>query len=399
VLKADASEVARARCPSMTSLYSIACPSVGSTGNPYMCNLVCKDKRQASGSEHGHQCLRYHVCIGRHTLAELDVAEEAGSTTSATPHVMSGMDTPDPPAFLLGERDDQVPSTTLTSPQERGCKLARAPNTMMLSELKFKIDLLHKSQRRTHSVGGSPQAVSNQQPPLDARTGTIPDPPPGLLLPPPGLVSSNGFEEDVPPPPMPTVARAIAGNVHFPPPVASLGSRGHPRNCGKPCKYARRKGGCRNGFQCRDCHHCLWQRSAAEPPIQLIIEVPFGQDSEPPPISTGSEGHPISCGQACKYFRRKGGCRNGESCLDCHQCGWQRRALPKHITKLPSSFKAVNEGKGDVVSGGSGHCPSVGSIGHPFSCSGIGCKYIKKAKGCKDGQCCLRCHLCPWRRS
>lgn len=40
--------------------------------------------------------------------------------------------------------------------------------------------------------------------------------------------------------------------------------------------------------------------------------------------------------------------------------------------------------------------PSVGSVGHPTSC-GLPCKYAKKARGCKDGSLCERCHICPWK--
>jgi hypothetical protein len=41
--------------------------------------------------------------------------------------------------------------------------------------------------------------------------------------------------------------------------------------------------------------------------------------------------------------------------------------------------------------------PSVGSIGHPFSCNAP-CKYASKRLGCKDGSSCTRCHLCWWTR-
>jgi len=42
--------------------------------------------------------------------------------------------------------------------------------------------------------------------------------------------------------------------------------------------------------------------------------------------------------------------------------------------------------------------PSVGSVGHPHACAGLGCKFFNKARGCKDGQLCTRCHLCRWNR-
>eukprot|EP00931_Biecheleriopsis_adriatica_P066490 TRINITY_DN40833_c0_g1_i1.p1 TRINITY_DN40833_c0_g1~~TRINITY_DN40833_c0_g1_i1.p1 ORF type:complete len:901 (+),score=161.53 TRINITY_DN40833_c0_g1_i1:82-2784(+) len=37
---------------------------------------------------------------------------------------------------------------------------------------------------------------------------------------------------------------------------------------------------------------------------------------------------------------------------------------------------------------------SEGTIGHPHSCRGLGCKFALK-KGCKEGAACPRCHLCP----
>lgn len=39
--------------------------------------------------------------------------------------------------------------------------------------------------------------------------------------------------------------------------------------------------------------------------------------------------------------------------------------------------------------------PSVGSHRHPFMC-GDACKYVRKAKGCKDGSDCSYCHRCVW---
>lgn len=42
------------------------------------------------------------------------------------------------------------------------------------------------------------------------------------------------------------------------------------------------------------------------------------------------------------------------------------------------------------------NAPSKGSIGHPYCCAAA-CKYNKKARGCKDGPNCDRCHLCVFR--
>jgi len=40
--------------------------------------------------------------------------------------------------------------------------------------------------------------------------------------------------------------------------------------------------------------------------------------------------------------------------------------------------------------------PSIGSLNHPHYC-GQPCKYIKKARGCKDGINCFHCHICTWQ--
>lgn len=41
--------------------------------------------------------------------------------------------------------------------------------------------------------------------------------------------------------------------------------------------------------------------------------------------------------------------------------------------------------------------PSLGSVYHPHGCAQP-CKYFQKARGCKDGMNCTRCHLCIWVR-
>lgn len=97
--------------------------------------------------------------------------------------------------------------------------------------------------------------------------------------------------------------------------MPSKGSAGHPDGCGPACKYARRKNGCRDGADCPNCHLCHWRRSLDR------------NDADQPPqvvISKGSRNHPTGCGPACKYVRRKGGCALGEDCMNCHWCFWRR---------------------------------------------------------------------------
>jgi len=38
---------------------------------------------------------------------------------------------------------------------------------------------------------------------------------------------------------------------------------------------------------------------------------------------------------------------------------------------------------------------SLGSVGHPLQCAPA-CKYVTKARGCKDGDQCSHCHICTW---
>jgi hypothetical protein len=112
-----------------------------------------------------------------------------------------------------------------------------------------------------------------------------------------------------------------------------------------------------------------------------------------PAPSMGSVGHPYTCGEACKYFRRKGGCRDGGNCTKCHLCHWSRDVMQRKPTAQESAPVRVAVSNTTPDDGP----PSVGSIGHPFSC-GVACKYHSKKAGCKDGKFCSRCHMCRWSR-
>eukprot|EP00439_Symbiodinium_sp_Y106_P069759 s278_g12.t1 len=102
--------------------------------------------------------------------------------------------------------------------------------------------------------------------------------------------------------------------------IVSIGSVGHPFTCAEACKYVKRKGGCRDGSQCTKCHEC---GEKEEPkPVESVETVPA---QETQPFSCGSVGHPYTCAKACKYVWRKRGCRDGANCPNCHYCKWQRR--------------------------------------------------------------------------
>jgi len=115
----------------------------------------------------------------------------------------------------------------------------------------------------------------------------------------------------------------------------SAGSVGHPHACAGACRYVKRKGGCRDGAGCTKCHLCFWRRVEGTAPC-LHDD---GALQEASRISAGTRGHPHSCGAPCRYARRKGGCRDGASCPNCHVCLWQRteRAEPESSERLDTS--------------------------------------------------------------
>mmetsp|Transcript_29837 Transcript_29837/g.54656 ORF Transcript_29837/g.54656 Transcript_29837/m.54656 type:complete len:328 (+) Transcript_29837:84-1067(+) len=128
----------------------------------------------------------------------------------------------------------------------------------------------------------------------------------------------------------------------------------------------------------------------------------MSSSSKEPIESLGTRGHPRDCGPACKYVMNKSGCLNGAKCLRCHKCDWRQaprtKAPPLGFEEMPKKlpFEPCSP-KFQLLAAANG-IPSVGSIGHPYQCASA-CKYATKANGCKDGSACVRCHLCQWSRS
>jgi len=245
--------------------------------------------------------------------------------------------------------------------------------------------------------------------------------------------------------PRPGKALFAAAHAH----VISRGSVGHPKTCAAACKHVKRKGGCKLGADCPQCHECFWVKDSAKAvsPAQAAMRPDTTEEEERPEISVsaGSLNHPHGCGQACKYVRRKGGCQDGHSCPNCHFCQWTRQGkkeMPSdqssfvlNLDELVPESTPMSLAEGIVaaanllipkssppglqaptttsmpplsVLGVHGEAPqsqnpkpplclSVGSAGHPYTC-GAACKYAQKSKGCKDGVNCDRCHLCRWSR-
>jgi len=123
----------------------------------------------------------------------------------------------------------------------------------------------------------------------------------------------------------------------------SEGSIGHPHSCKEACRYIKRKGGCRDGTSCKKCHLCFWRRAGENLEVSKENETGSGVS-----ISIGTRGHPHTCSAACRYVRRKGGCRDGASCKQCHVCLWQREKCEGQAEEAPAEV-AVSEKSSSAI--------------------------------------------------
>lgn len=133
---------------------------------------------------------------------------------------------------------------------------------------------------------------------------------------------------------------------------------------------------------------------ACRPPPGLPMPIVHSSPVPPPPepsvlrakagaqpkfvVSYGSVGHPLQCGAMCQ----RDACELGARCPDCHICRSEQVAEQARRADAPAAMD---------------QCPSVGSIGHPYTCAEA-CKFHPKDRGCKDGALCTRCHVCRWSR-
>lgn len=147
---------------------------------------------------------------------------------------------------------------------------------------------------------------------------------PVSIQPPPGLPLPSGVQLLEPQPPH--ILGSPVCQV-----VLSAGSVGHPHCCGPACRYAKRKGGCRDGASCSSCHLCFWRRGAEKD--RSLPTCPQEADKSEEHVSVGTKGHPVACGAPCKYVHRKGGCRDGASCPNCHECLWRREKTPESMDR------------------------------------------------------------------
>ncbi|CAE7407188.1 dnaK [Symbiodinium sp. CCMP2592] len=64
--------------------------------------------------------------------------------------------------------------------------------------------------------------------------------------------------------------------------------------------------------------------------------------------SKGSAGHPFTCAAACRYVKRKGGCRNGSDCLLCHECFWYKTSAKHNETRTTGRVLGQEAGRSPV---------------------------------------------------
>ena len=132
-------------------------------------------------------------------------------------------------------------------------------------------------------------------------------------------------------------------SAHRTPMHLSLGSIGHPHSCASACRYVKRKGGCRDGVQCQHCHLCFWRRDREQEKAESVSDHPATESSSEwaeresmaTLVSCGTIGHPYICAPACRYVRRKAGCKNGTDCPNCHACLWTRQVCDQQHKQPP----------------------------------------------------------------
>jgi hypothetical protein len=74
-------------------------------------------------------------------------------------------------------------------------------------------------------------------------------------------------------------AKSNGMNPRMDPRMLTLGSLGHPFQCGLPCKYAGRTKGCREGRHCQCCHMCKWSRQNQHLPAWQRLQLATYQAS------------------------------------------------------------------------------------------------------------------------
>lgn len=352
------------------------CPSVGSSGHPFSCSLPCKYQNKATGCKDGCMCTQCHLCVWQpqnERVAPQKVMQWAPASAGgivADEALSAGNLTPDPRNVwkqVLDSSSDGPPSCAKTPPMVMDGRAI--PSLEIARELQNKLQRVQFQQKRQngpHDEDNEVASILFNDSSLPQRALPQPWDQKVLLPPPPPPFNASGSSSDaldslvltIPPPPgLPHPASketrageaaltvgTHGGSKESSEIIRSIGSVGHPTSCGAPCRYVKRKGGCRNGQACRECHLCQWHRERANKADKAPVSIP---------LSIGTKGHPHSCGPPCRYVKRKTGCRDGADCRNCHQCWWQREtkeaamdaqgadAMPMYAGTVPPSGRGA----------------------------------------------------------
>lgn len=290
---------------------------------------------------------------------------DAGHSATGRAIAQANSRTPSPPPIRDGESDDsehlapgvRTPPLTLAAPRRPAAATVAAANAKLRAAPHIAVQPnWEKSAVGPRSrplaplnvelalsdlcvTGSEPVAKPLLPPPCPGLVGGRPSPPPGLPVPavpvPVGPVAGSAKPPTVPLP-TPLAPLAPPNAVQYqgepapePPPAPeaawpSEGSKRHPVACQGACRYVKRKGGCRDGARCRKCHLCFWRRDGEKDHTGDEGLTAEAVTAEVLPPSGGTAGHPERCGAPCRYVWRKGGCRNGANCPNCHACFWRR---------------------------------------------------------------------------
>lgn len=346
--------------------------SVGSAGHPRACGGPCKyHSRKAGGCKDGHQCARCHLCVWHRSAARAAAARRPPSRAgghSAEEAWSAGQSTPDAPSVRRQAPcagSDGLPGDAETPP-EAGDDRA-VPRLEIAEVLRSKLQAVEFGQEWQAKADGA-ASFGNGLPARQElpQTWDMRAPPPCTT----GNADAVDSSEVPPPPglPHPAVTEAPAEPEENRCVILSVDPDGHPAGCCAPLVYARRE----------DCSTAL---AGLEEDRRVILSV-------------GPDGRPASCctPRACARREGRGTGRGKDAPAVLAYAGRCMGPAPPLATAAPLLQMA-----GSVQSPAFAEV-TVGTIGHPYSCAGVGCKYSGKARGCKDGRFCIRCHLCQWRR-
>mmetsp|Transcript_88143 Transcript_88143/g.247939 ORF Transcript_88143/g.247939 Transcript_88143/m.247939 type:complete len:315 (-) Transcript_88143:149-1093(-) len=121
----------------------------------------------------------------------------------------------------------------------------------------------------------------------------------------------------------------------------------------------------------------------------------LGTNRQPPRIDQNGPIHPtIETVQHSIQFASSA--NKGEPSPEAQRARLQNHGVFDTNCRTPQTDQVdIKEAQ---VGQSSGEVPSLGSLGHPHTCCAP-CKYRSKARGCREGEKCDRCHLCVWRPS